>query len=100
VPHGSTGPPDLSPFASRSGLVLPSVAPCGLRAFVLHGSFVTGDVVEGGELCVLTGSEAIRIDLQRGGILVAPAWLLHTVAPVIERYRWSVVLQGHGRPWR
>jgi hypothetical protein len=55
---------------------------------------------DGGDFCVLTGSEATRINLQRGAILVAPAWLLHTVAPVTDGYRWSVVLQVHGRPWR
>ena len=46
---------------------------------------------EGGELQILTRSEATNIEKKRGLVTVFPAWTLHQVTPVVKGTRQTLV---------
>jgi predicted 2-oxoglutarate/Fe(II)-dependent dioxygenase YbiX len=55
---------------------------------------------DGGDLELMYGTEAQRLDKTRGSFLVFPSFMLHRVTPVTRGARWSLVAWVLGTRWR
>lgn len=55
---------------------------------------------DGGDLELMYGTEAQKLDRTRGAFIVFPSFMLHRVTPVTRGARWSLVAWILGARWR